>query len=448
MPCCPNALSNRPLMSTMTSKLVKIAKKGFVWTWIPGAVDPVVAGRIDLVNGIYRFSYGRSYLERDDAISIFTPELPLKGGAQIPRAPHVIAGCLRDGAPDNWGRRVILSQVTGRRAPDMDTGDIDELSYLLLSGSDRTGALDFQASATDYVPRESGGATLDAMMEAARLVEEGTPLPPDLDEAMNHGTSIGGARPKAHLTDGHRKVIAKFSSSRDPHKIVGAELVGLRLAERVGIRVAHADLVQVRDKDVLLVERFDREAKDGSWARRHMVSALTMLGLDEHRGYYGSYEDLAGILRRDGTDPRGGPVELFRRMVFNILIGNTDDHARNHAAFWDGKLLTLTPAYDIEPRPRLGREANQAIRVRGNSRQSRVALAIEAAPRFGVSEEEAIEIVIGQVEQIHASFDEAAEEARLTEIDRMVLANRAILNSYVFEGAPKMIADLERPLKI
>lgn len=430
----------------MTSKLVKPAKAGFVWTWLPGATSPVVAGRIDLVDGIYRFTYGRSYLDRGGAISLFAPELPLKKGVHIPKAPNTIAGCLRDGAPDNWGRRVILTHVTGRRDPDMDTADIDELSYMLLSGSDRTGALDFQASATTYVPRLSQEATLQAMMEAARLIEEGTPLPPDLDEAMNHGTSIGGARPKAQLTDGHRKLIAKFSSSRDPHKIVGAELIGLRLAEHVGIRVARADLVQVHEKDVLLVERFDREAKDGGWTRRHMVSALTMLGLDENRGYYGSYEDLAGILRRDGTDPKGSQVELFRRMVFNILIGNTDDHARNHAAFWDGKLLTLTPAYDIEPRPRLGREANQAIRVRGSSRQSRVALAIEAAPNFGISEEEAVEMVIGQVEVIHAHFNEVAEEARLAATDRTALANRAILNPYVFEGAPKAISKLERPL--
>ena len=430
----------------MTSKLIEPAKRGYVWTWLPGTTEPVVAGRIDLVDGLYRFTYGQSYLERKDAISLYTPELPLRKGVQVPRAPHMIAGCLRDGAPDNWGRRVLFSHLTGRRDTGIDTGDVDELSYMLISGTDRTGALDFQASASTYVPRMTQTATLEDMMEAARLIEAGTPLPRDLDEAMTHGTSIGGARPKAQITDGDRKLIAKFPSSRDPHKIVGAELVGLRLAAQVGIRVAYAELVAVQGRDILLVERFDREAKGELWTRRHMVSALTILGLDESRGYYGSYEDLAGILRRGGTDPQGTQGELFRRMVFNILIGNTDDHARNHAAFWDGKLLSLPPAYDIEPRPRLGREANQAIRVSGSSRESRVALAIEAAPMFGLSREAAVETISHQVETIHDGFAEAAEEARLTKADRMALANRAILNPYAFEGAPGSIARLERPL--
>jgi serine/threonine-protein kinase HipA len=431
----------------MTSKLLEPAKTGFVWTWLPGETEPVVAGRIDLVDGLYRFTYGRSYLDRDDAISLYTPELPLRRGAHVPPAPHTIAGCLRDGAPDHWGRRVILTQVTGRRDRNMDTAGIDDLSYMLLSGSDRTGALDFQASAKVFVPRASRDATLDEMMEAARLIDAGVFLPRELDEAMNHGTSIGGARPKAQLTDGNRKLIAKFSSSRDPHSIVGAELVGLRLAGRVGIDVAQAEITSVQGKDVLLIERFDRVPVGSGWARKHMVSALTILKLNETEGYYGGYEDLAGDLRRDGTDPAATQVEIFRRMVFNILVGNTDDHARNHAALWDGERLTLTPAYDIEPRPRLGREANQAIRVCGESRQSRVALAIKAAPSFGLTEAEATEIVAFQIEEIHAGFAQAAEEARLTETDIRVLANRAILNPYVFEGAPEEIARLERPLE-
>ncbi|MFW2545412.1 HipA domain-containing protein, partial [Primorskyibacter sp. 2E107] len=136
-------------------------------------------------------------------------------------------------------------------------------------------------------------------------------------------------------------------------------------------------------------------------------------------------------------------IELFRRMVSNLLIGNTDDHARNHAAVWDGEGLTLTPAYDIELRPRLGRKANQAIRVHGTSRESRVALAIEAAPMFGLSAAAAVEIIAHQVETIHAAFAEAAEEARLTETDRSALANRAVLNSYAFEGSPAKIVCLD-----
>ncbi|WP_245216461.1 type II toxin-antitoxin system HipA family toxin [Sagittula salina] len=241
-------------------------------------------------------------------------------------------------------------------------------------------------------------------------------------------------------------MIAKFPSSRDPYKIVGAEFLALRLAKRVGISVADADLAQVGNRDVLLVERFDRLPRKDGWQRRHVVSALTILGLDEHQSYYGSYENLAQVLQRTSADPAQSSVEIFRRMVFNILIGNTDDHARNHAAFWDGNELALTPAYDIEPRPRIGREANQAIRICGTSRQSRIALAIEAAPTFGLSTEEAVDIIAFQIETIHAYFHATADEARLPEADRDILANRAILNPYIYEGAPTAIADLERSL--
>lgn len=430
----------------MTSDLLTPAREGFVWTWLPGSTEPVVAGRIDLVDGLYRFTYGRSYLECKDAIALYEPELPLRKGGQTPRAPHVIAGCLRDGAPDNWGRRVILARVAGRCDPGLDPGDIDELSYMLLSGSDRIGALDFQVSAKNYAPRMAREAALDELLSAAEMIQKGARLPPELDEAINHGTSIGGARPKAQLADGDRKLIAKFPSSRDPHNVVGAELVGLRLAERAGIRVARASLVTVGAKDVLLVERFDRVRAGEGWGRRHMVSALTMLGLVETQGHYGRYEDLAVILRHHGTNPRETLAELFRRMAFNILVGNTDDHARNHAAFWDGARLTLTPAYDIEPRPRMGREANQAICVRGNSRESRVALAVEAAEGFGLTRRAATETIASQIEAIHAGFAAATDEARLGAADRQILANRAILNPYVFEGAPPEILRLERPL--
>lgn len=442
----------------MTSKLLEPAQEAYVWTWLPGATAPVVAGRIELIGGLHHFTYGQSYLKRatdpsQGAPALYEPELPLRRGRITPKAPLRIAGCLRDAAPDNWGRRVIVNRQTGQRRDTIDIDALDELNYLLLSGSDRIGALDFQASATSYAPREARPAQLGELVEAADRVERGMPLSPALAEALNHGTSIGGARPKAQLVDGKRKLIAKFSGSADLHSVVKAEFVAMRLAARAGIDAARVELVEAAGKDVLLVERFDREwvpargdGDGGGWTRKAMVSALTLLGLDEIEAHYGSYEDLAGILRRRGTAPAELPQELFRRMVYNILIGNTDDHARNHAAFWDGVALTLTPAYDIDPRPRMGREANQAIRVRRESRQRRVALAIEAAPGFGLTEREAEDIVIGQIEVIHEGFNALVEEAGLVAADRERLANRAILNPYVFEGAPERIAALDRPL--
>src|SRR5690606_29773025 len=145
---------------------------------------------------------------------------------------------------------------------------LDELTYLLASGSDRIGALDFQASARQYQPRESGDTPLEELLDSAARVERGLPLSSGLAQALQHGTSIGGARPKVTLTDGSRKLIAKFSSSTDVQPVVQAEFVAMRLAALAGLSVAPVELVQAAGKDVLLVERFDRELhRDGRWRR-------------------------------------------------------------------------------------------------------------------------------------------------------------------------------------
>src|SRR5436190_3959370 len=162
----------------------------FVWIWLPGASDPVVAGRLDAVGPIVQFTYGRSYLAREDAIAIYEPELPLLDAPIAPRGR--VAGCIEDAAPDAWGRRVILNRRVGQGA--LDTADPGIMTYLLESGSDRIGALDFQASASSYVARAAGAATLDELAQSADKVENGIPLSPALDLALLHGTSVGGAR--------------------------------------------------------------------------------------------------------------------------------------------------------------------------------------------------------------------------------------------------------------
>ena len=135
----------------------------------------------------------------------------------------------------------------------------------------------------------------------------------------------------------------------------------MRLAHIAGLNVAPVELARVANKDVLLIERFDHQQKGEDWSRKAMISALTLLGLDEMMAQYASYETLAEIIRYRFIDPKNTLRELFSRLAFNILCGNTDDHARNHAAFWDGHSLTLTPAYDICPQGCAGNEASQAM---------------------------------------------------------------------------------------
>jgi serine/threonine-protein kinase HipA len=404
-------------------------QQAFVWVWLPGSEDPIVAGRLDPVGPITAFTYGRSYLERDDAIPLYLPELPL-GPGQISPLVGEMPGCIADAGPDAWGQRVILNRLIGRNYAE--TTELGPLTYLLESGSDRVGALDFQTSPSEYVPRALDHASIDELAEAAERVEQGIPLSPELDQALLHGSSVGGARPKALLGDGENKLIAKFSSATDTFPVVKGEFVAMELARRAGIDAAPVRLAKAHGRDALLVDRFDRP---GGGRRRAMVSALTMLELDEMGARYASYADLADLVRTRFTKPKATLRELFSRIVFNILCSNTDDHPRNHAAFWDGEALSLTPAYDICPQLRGGGEAAQVMAIgRDGWRMSQVAGCIERAGIYQLSEAEARQIVDNQIEMIEGQWDEVCDLAGLTEVERAGFWKRQFLNPYSLEG--------------
>jgi serine/threonine-protein kinase HipA len=409
---------------------------------VEGFPPPSVAGRLARVERQLVFNYGRSYLDRNDAISLYEPELPLRSG-EFPLLNGLsMPGCIRDAAPDAWGRKVIINKKLGKRGKEVDTAELDELTYLLETGSDRIGALEFQTSPTDYLPRDEGEASLEELLTAAERVEKGIPLTPELERALVHGSSIGVARPKALITSGQRKYIAKFSSQNDLYNVVKAEFVAMRLAAQVGISAAPVRLQRASGKDVLLIERFDREHTGDGWTRRSMVSALTMLELDELMARYASYEELATIIRHRFTEPKKTLKELFSRIVFNILSGNTDDHARNHCAFWNGSELALTPAYDVCPQARAGGEASQAMLIVGDERESRLEICLKAAHLFLLSDAEAMTLIVHQIKTIQQKWDEVAQEAQLTQVDRKLMWRRQFLNPYAFEGAPPSLAEI------
>lgn len=175
-----------------------------------------------------------------------------------------------------------------------------------------------------------------------------------------------------------------------------------------------------------------------------MVSALTLLGLDEMMARYASYQELATIIRHRFTDPKPTLRELFSRLAFNILCGNTDDHARNHAAFWNGSALSLTPAYDICPQGRTGREASQAMLIDGNRRFSQIAVCLDAAPSFLLSREEATAIAAAQISTIKDQWQSVCDEATLSVVDRELFWRRQFLNPFAFDGAPETLRNLVR----
>ncbi|UZN03494.1 type II toxin-antitoxin system HipA family toxin [Cellulomonas sp. S1-8] len=406
----------------------------YVWAWSEGALEPVVVGRIDVVPDSggpdeqrHTFTYGRRYRDAPGAVPLYAPELPLVPGVIEPLGALRIAGVLGDGAPDAWGRRILEDRAGA-------SGQLSTLEYLLGSGSDRIGALDFQESATTYVPRNVDPVPLEQLMTAAQYLEEGQELTPALSEALLRGTSVGGARPKALIEDDGRHLIAKFSSTTDTGPRVKEEGVAMDLARRVGLNVAPTQVITTAGHDVLLVERFDRAPGGG---RRMMVSALTFLEEDDHFGHYLTYPELADKIRATFTDPVATLRELFSRIVLNVAVGNFDDHARNHAAFWDPATgtATLTPAYDIDPRPRSGEYAAQALAIgRGGERESKFAVCVNAAEVYLLDRAEAQDIVDEQVAIINAQWNEAADAALLTKRERERLWGTKIMNPFVFQA--------------
>jgi len=307
----------------------------------------------------------------------------------------------------------------------VDTIALDEATYLLESGSNRLGAIDFQVAASQYVPRNES-ATLDDLVNAAELVQKGMPLPDHLERALLYGTAIGGARPKALLSHGGRQLIAKFSTSTDTYDVVGAEAASMYLARRGRIPVANSEVAYSMGRKVLLLDRFDRDVQG---RRRMVVSGLTMLGLPETFVPLGTYPDLLDTLRVESVALAGLGGQIFRRVAFNISTSNTDDHLRNHAAFWDGTHLELTPAYDLSPVLRTGETGAQALGLnRAGDRRSDLQVLMESAADYNLDRSEAREIVEEVVDTIASEWDDAAEFAELSASDRRAMMSTLFLN--------------------
>lgn len=409
--------------------------RAFVWSWLPDANEPVPTGVLEALPApgggfVITFAYGRSYLANEAAIPLYLPELPLRRGRIEPEPGLDVAGVIRDGGPDAWGQRVIMRHLT-LDVRTHDPGDVPLLTFLLRSGSNRPGALDFQASSSDYIPRLHD-APIEDLLAAADAIQQGDELDAHLAEALIAGSSAGGARPKATLVDGTRSMIAKFSSPTDTYPVIKAEAAAMQLARLVGLEVADTESVEVSGRDVLLVDRFDRDA-NGS--RRSFVSALTILGLHEMAGRHATYYDLADVVRRRFVRRRATLRELFARIVFNIIIGNTDDHARNHAAFWDGERLELTPAYDICPQARAGGEQAQAMAIAPDGgRLSQFTTCLGAAKHYDLSESDARSIINHQIRVVTERWDEVADDVGLSGPDRRELWGNQVLNPFATYG--------------
>lgn len=327
----------------------------YVYIVLPGETEFVTAGKFVLGadrngNPIGRFVYGQSYLVRENAVAIDPIDLKLTAETFETRQLDGIFGALRDAGPDNWGRRVI-EKHSGK-------ADLGELDYLLYSPEDRTGALSFGLNREPPAPRRRFLRTLglDELQRLADAIiaDEELPASADAEQAealLLAGTSMGGARPKAVIEDDDGLWVAKFNHPGDRWNHARVERSMLMLARECGLQTAESRIVTVGDRDVLMVKRFDRAKVAEGYRRARLLSALTILRADDSyvdRGKW-SYVLLAEELRRISSRPRQDAQELFRRMGFNALISNTDDHPRNHAVIAWGYDWVLSPAYDLTP---------------------------------------------------------------------------------------------------
>lgn len=327
----------------------------FVYITLPGETDFVTAGRYQRAidrTGVAtgRFVYGKSYLARNNAVPIDPLELKLGTKTYETRLLKGIFGALRDASPDHWGRRVIERHF-GSPGPD-------ELDYLLHSPDDRAGALGFGLGKEPPAPKRKFNRALDLgkLQEFADAIIADVELPQGADaeqaqELMLEGTSMGGARPKAVVEDDGALWIAKFNRPDDKWNHAKVERSMLELARACGLYTAESKLTTIGGRDALLVKRFDREGTKNGYRRARMLSALTLLRAEDthqDRSKW-SYVLLAEELRRISGDPKADAAELFRRMCFNALITNNDDHPRNHAVIALEDDWRLSPAYDLIP---------------------------------------------------------------------------------------------------
>ena len=327
----------------------------YVYIVLPGDTEFVTAGRFALSvdrNGVPtgRFVYGRSYLARPNAVPIDPVDLRLTAESFETRGLEGVFGALRDAGPDYWGR-LVIERHSGYAM-------LGELDYLLYSPEDRTGALSFGLNREPPAPCRKFASTVDLanLQRTADAIITGNDLPidPDSEQArmlLLAGASMGGARPKAVVQDDNDLWVAKFNRPDDRWNHARVERAMLVLARECGLTVAESRLATAGDRDVLLVKRFDRQSTDAGYRRARFLSALTLLRADDthHDRAKWSYVLLVEELRRLSSQPQQDAQELFRRMCFNALISNTDDHPRNHAVIALDTDWSLSPAYDLTP---------------------------------------------------------------------------------------------------
>jgi serine/threonine-protein kinase HipA len=371
------------------------------------------------------FDYSASWLDAPDRFAL-EPALPLDRGRFVPRSGLPLFGALADSAPDTWGRR--LMQRRERRQAEHERRPVRTLlesDYLLgVSDFTRAGALRLRVpGAPDFsAPLRSG---IPPLVELGRLLQVSERIlrdedtEEDLQLIFAPGSSLGGARPKASVTDNQGNLcIAKFPKETDEYSVETWEAVALALAHRAGIEVPEHRLIRAAGKPVLLSRRFDRNGQ----GRVPYLSALAMSGLAD--GERGSYPELVDLLTRHGAAARADSIQLYKRVAFNVLVSNVDDHLRNHGFLRkSGEGWTLSPAFDLNPVPVDVRPRVLTTLIDLDDGTCSRELLESTATHFGLAPNPA-RALLKQVAEVTRTWREAAQSlgARPAEIARMASA--------------------------
>ncbi|GAB7141309.1 HipA domain-containing protein [Deferribacterales bacterium RsTz2092] len=359
------------------------------------------------------FEYSQEWLENDKRFSL-EPSLYLSSGVQ--HTNKKIFGAIGDSAPDRWGRALMKKIKTGKT--------LNEIDYLLLV-NDRTrqGALRFKSDLEgEFLTTTSDMESIPPIVELSKLlaasenIVEDKETSSDLKLLFAPGSSLGGARPKASVIDNQGNLcIAKFPKKDDDSNVVLWEAVALSLAKLAGINTPNWRLVQVADKAVIVIKRFDRL---NTW-RIPFLSAMSMLGASDNDGQSYSYMDIADALRQSGAQPKDDLVELWRRIVFSILISNTDDHLRNHGFLYQNEQgWRLSPVYDLNPSADSTGHLHTFISQDDST--ASLELALSVADYFGLNNIEAT-YIIDEVKSAVVDWAKVARGLNIpqTEIKRM-----------------------------
>jgi len=372
------------------------------------------------------FEYDKGWLSHPEKFAL-EPAIILTQGAFHTQASQRIFGAIGDSAPDRWGR-VLMRRANSKnaRAKGEAPKTLHEIDYLLMVNDEsRQGALRFSLAPSGPYLSPKNRKSIPPLVDLPKLLSaterylDDDESAQDLKLLLAPGSSLGGARPKASVRDKDGSLaIAKFPKKDDEYNVVAWEAVALKLAEKAKIKVPKSRLENILGKSVIVISRFDREGKN----RLPFLSAMSMLGAKD--GEQHSYIEIAYALAQYGAQPNIDMIELWRRMVFNILISNTDDHLRNHGFIYvrqEG--WKLSPSYDLNPTPAeiKPRILTTAINLEDSS--ASLELALSVIDEFRISKKQAY-IIIQEVSKAVIQWKEVAKSYHLsvTEIDRMTSA--------------------------